>query len=423
MDRVFALVDCNAFFCACERLFRPDLMNRPVGVLSNNDGCFVSCTKELKALGVPMVAPYFKYKDVCKKNNVAIFSSNFSLYTNMSDRVMMTLHQIAPQIEIYSIDEAFLDLTGFEKGNLVEYGREIKRIVGRDTGIPVSVGIGPTKVLAKAANVYAKKHEHMGGVCSLMNKGEQDRVLKQIDIGDVWGIGRQSSRKLKMFRINTAKDLRDFQNIKILQKVFTIAGRQIQDELKGIPCFGLELENQKKKEIISSRTFGSPVYSLQSLRESVASYASLACEKLRKQDSVCSVVEVRIHTNPFKSVPQYYAADSCTMLSHTSDTRKVIKYALSILEKLYKEGYEYKRALVKLSGIKGKSHSQLSFFEREDSLKSEQLMAVMDKINKKEGSSIVRSAACGVDNKAWRMNQSRRSKRYVSGWTEIPAVG
>ena len=423
MRRVFVLVDCNAFFCACEKLFRLDLKNRPVGVLSNNDGCFVSRTQELKKLGVPMGAPYFKYKDVCHKNNVAVFSSNFSLYKNMSDRVMMTLHKFTPQIEIYSIDEAFLDLTGFENWNLVEYGREIKRIVGRDTGIPVSVGIGPTKVLAKAANAYAKKHEYMGGVCSLMDKKEQDRILKQIDIGDVWGIGRQNSKKLKMFKINTAKELRDFKNIKILQKEFTIVGRKIQDELRGIPCFELELEVQKKKEIMSSRTFGSPVYSLQSLRESVANYVSLACEKLRKQNSVCSVVEVWIRTNPFKNVSQYYAVDSHRMFSHTSDTRKVIKYAFSILEKLYKEGYEYKKALVKLSGIKGKSHSQLSFFEKGDSLKSKQLMAVMDKINRKENLSTVRSAACGVGNKAWRMNQSLKSQRYISGWTEIPTVG
>ena len=422
MNKVFALVDCNAFYCACERLFRPDLLGIPVGVLSNNDGCFVSRTVELKKLGIPMGAPYFKYKDVCEKNKVAVFSSNFGLYTNMSDRVMITLSRFTPELEIYSVDEAFLNLGGFEKRGLHEYGTEIKKIVERDTGIPVSIGIGPTKVLAKAANAYAKKEDSGEGVVSVMNRWQQDRILAQLDIEEVWGIGRGIAQRFRKLHINTAKDFRDFNNEGLIQKKTSIVGRRIQEELRGNPCFELELEAQKKKEILSSRTFGDAVYDLESLREAVSNYASVACEKLRKQRSVCSTVEVWIRTNPFKKTPQYYAVDCKHYLSHTADTRKVIKYALSVLEQLYREGYEYKKALVKLSGIRDRSSSQLSFLEQGDTEKDLSLMKAMDRINQKEGPMTLRVASCGVYDKAWKMKQSHKSPRYLSGWSQIPPV-
>ena len=423
MNKVLALVDCNAFYCACERLFRPDLLDIPVGVLSNNDGCFVSRTVELKKLGIPMGAPYFKYKDVCEKNKVAVFSSNFGLYTNMSDRVMITLSRFTPELEIYSVDEAFLNLSGFEKWGLHEYGTEIKKIVERDTGIPVSIGIGPTKVLAKAANAYAKKQDSGGGVVSVMNSWQQDKILAQLDIEDVWGIGRRFAQSFRKLHINTAKDFRDFNNDGLIWKKTSIVGRRIQEELRGNPCFELELEVQKKKEILSSRTFGDAVYDLESLREAVSNYASVACEKLRKQSSVCSSVEVRIRTNPFKKTPQYYAVDCKHYLSHTADTRKVIKYALSVLEQLYREGYEYKKALVKLSGIRDQSSTQLSFLEKWDTEKDLALMKTMDRINQKEGPMTLRVASCGVYDKAWKMKQSHKSPRYLSGWSDIPLAG
>ena len=242
MNKVFALVDCNAFYCACERLFRPDLLGIPVGVLSNNDGCFVSRTVELKKLGIPMGAPYFKYKDVCEKNKVAVFSSNFGLYTNMSDRVMITLSRFTPELEIYSVDEAFLNLSGFEKRGLHEYGTEIKEIVERDTGIQVSIGIGPTKVLAKAANAHAKKEDSGGGVVSVMNRRQQDKILAQLDIEEVWGIGRRIAQRFRKLRISTARDFRDFNNEGLIQKKHPSSAEEYRKS-----CVGILASNTKKR--------------------------------------------------------------------------------------------------------------------------------------------------------------------------------
>jgi DNA polymerase V len=422
MTKVFALVDCNSFYCSCERLFRPDLRNKPVGVLSNNDGCFVSRTKELKDLGVAMGEPYFKVKEICDKKNVAVFSANFSLYTNMSDRVMETLAKFTPEMEIYSVDEAFLDLSDFHHFDLIDYCREIKRVVERNTGIPVSIGIGPSKTLAKVANHIGKNDVSAKGVVSLMEPSARDIALAKIPVGKVWGIGKQKAMNLRLMNIKTAKQLRDYKNDALIQKQFTKVTRMTQDELRGLTCFDLSLEVDKKKEIISSRTFGQPVYDLKSLRESVANYVSLASEKLRKQDSVCSSVEVWIRTNPHKEIPQYYAVDSHKFEGQTADTKTIIKYAWQVLDKLYRHGYEYKKALVKLSGIRDKNQTQLSLFGRNDSKKSEALMKTMDLINARDGHHTIRSGGCGVDNKAWKMKQNLKSPRFVTGWTELPKV-
>lgn len=422
MQKIFALVDCNAFYCSCERLFRPDLLHRPIGVLSNNDGCFVSLTKDLKALGVEVGSPYFKFKDLCRWHQAAVFSANFSLYTNMSDRVMSTLTFCAPEIEVYSIDEAFLDLSGMAYDKLESYGHWIKKTVERQTGIPVSIGIASTKTLAKMANHLGKKEEKFKGVLALTDRQRCEDALAQTKIEDIWGIGRKTASKLRLLNIKTAKDFRDYKNDYRIQKIFTKVGRQIQDELRGIPCYTLETKVEKKKSIISSRTFGQPVYDLSSLRESVASYVSLACEKLRRQNSVCSKIEVYVRTNPFKEIEQYYGLSSSKFLSHTADTRRVIKYAWSVLDQLYKDGYEYKKALVQLSGICDQSETQTSLFEHNDDLQSQKLMAVMDAINQREGPQTIRSAACGLNNKSWRMRQENKSPRYVTGWSELPTV-
>jgi len=419
---LIALIDCNSFYCSCERLFRPDIQNKPVGVLSNNDGCFVSRTNELKALGVKMGAPYFKVKDICDKNDVQVFSANFSLYTNISSRVMATLGNFSPKMEIYSVDEAFLDLSGFNNIDLREYGKKIKKTVERNTGIPVSVGIAPTKVLAKVANHIAKKNKKTKGVVCLNSKELQDRALSQIKTNDLWGVGKQRAKRLSVYNINTAKEFRDHKNTQLIQRVLTKVGRQIQDELRGINCFELSTAVQKKKEIISSRTFGSPVYSLKALQEAIANYTSLASEKLRKQESVCSHVEVWIRTNPFKNVDQYYAAQGIKFNCHTSDTRKLIKAAFNALDKIYRPGYEYKKAAVKISHIQNRNQSQLSFFEENDTPESEELMKTMDVINERDGPNTLKVAACGVDNKAWKMKQTQKSPRFVTGWTELPKV-
>lgn len=418
-DRVFALVDCNSFYCSCERLFRPDLRLRPVGVLSNNDGCFVSRTNELKKLGVQMGAPYFQVKDICDKNKVAVFSANFSLYTNMSDRVMNTLFDFTPNLEVYSVDEAFLDLTGFDERTILDYCRTIKETVERNTGIPVGIGIARTKVLAKLANRIAKKDESTKGVYSVLLKENLEFALGRVEIGDIWGIGRQNTIKFKALGIHTAKDLRNYKNDLLIQKQFTKVGRMIQEELRGISCFPLNNETPKKKEIISSRTFGNPVYELSSIRESVACYASLACEKLRKQSSVCQEVEVYIRTNPFKEIPQYMRVDSVILDSPTCDTRKIIKAAWTALDRIFIHGYEYKKAMVKLSKIQDQNEHQISLFGGNDSDDDLKLMSVMDQVNHRDGHETLKIAACGVSKESWYMKQVYKSPRYVTGWTEL----
>ena len=418
-DKIFALVDCNSFYCSCERLFRPELLKRPVGVLSNNDGCFVSRTNELKKLGVKMGAPYFQVKNICDKNNVAVFSANFSLYTNLSDRVMNTLFQFTPNLEVYSVDEAFLDLTGFDEKTIDDYCRNIKEVVERNTGIPVGIGIGRTKVLAKLANRIAKKDERAKGVFSVLKKENLNWALERVEIEDIWGVGRQNSIKFREIGIKNARQFRDYPNTLLIQKLFTKIGRMIQDELREISCFPLNDEVPKKKEIMSSRTFGGPVFDLGSLRESIACYASLACEKLRQQQSVCQEVEIYIRTNPFKETTQYVRANSIKLDSATCDTRKIIKTAWKLLDEIYINGYEYKKAAVKLSRIQDVSEHQISLFGGHDTKEDLILMGLMDRINSRDGHETVKIAACGTNKHAWFMKQTMKSPRYLTGWNEL----
>lgn len=419
-SHVFALVDCNSFYCSCERLFRPDLSHTPVGVLSNNDGCFVSRTKELKKLNVGMGEPFFKVKELCEKNNVAVFSANFALYTNLSDRVMRVLSSFTPELEIYSVDEAFLNLSGFEHIDLDAYAREIKRKVERDTGIPVSVGVGRTKTLAKVANNIAKKSIKANGVVVLLNDEITDIALAKTPIGKVWGIGRASEAKFSLMGIRTALDLKNYKNDRLIQRRFTKVGLQTKEELEGKVRFELELVGKKKKEIMCSRTFGSSVFEIEALRESIANYVSNACMKLRRQDSVCSKLEVFARTSPHKNVPQYVGFELVKISANTSDTLKVIKYAIGAVEKLYKQGYEYKKAGIRLCGLKDSNESQLSLLEENDTQKSRKLMEVMDKINEREGDDCIRSGACGVHDFSWRMNRNYKSPRYLTGYNELP---
>ena len=367
-----------------------------------------------------MGEPYFKVKNICEFNKVAVFSANFSLYTNLSSRVMATLAQFTPELDIYSVDEAFLSLDGFAVAELADYGHKVKRIVERNVGIPVSVGIAPTKTLAKIANRMAKKNPELNGVLSLMDERQQSMVLEKTDVEDIWGVGRKNSLKLRMLGIKNAKQFRDYKNETLIQKIFTKIGRMTQDELRGIPCFALNLEQKKKNEIISSRTFGSSVYELKELREAVANYTTLASEKLRSQKSHCSCIEVYIRTNPFKESLQYNAADVHRLTTPTRDTRKLIASAWQVLDKLYRQGYEYKKALIKISRITDDDVTQLSLLDPDDDEQSKKLMDVIDRINNKEGHQAVKFAACGVDNKAWTMKQTLKSPRFVTGYSELP---
>jgi DNA polymerase V len=421
MNRVFAMVDCNSFYCSCERLFNPALHNKPVIVLSNNDGCAVARSSEAKALGIPMGAPYFKYRELCEKNNVAVFSSNFALYTNISDRVMHVLRELAQDIEVYSVDEAWLDITGITQ-NYHQYGKFIKEEVERKVGIPVGVGIAPTKTMAKLANHIAKKSERAQGVVDLTHTHLWDVALSRVKVGDIWGIGRASGEKLNALGIKTALDFANYENEVLIQRLLTKTGLQRKKELQGVRCFELELEVSKKKVIRSSRTFGSSVYEKKTLQESLANYVSSAAEKLRRQKSVCSGLCIFIRTSPFKNTPQYSAYRSVTLAVPTKDTRKLIKAAWFLLDECYKGGFEYKKAGVELHNIVDESEAQLDLFYETDTLSDETLMHVMDEVNNWEGPQTIKSMGCGVDNSAWKMLREFKSARFTSSWHELPKV-
>lgn len=421
MDKVFAMVDCNSFFCSCERLFDPSLINKPVIVLSNNDGCAIARTPEAKALGIKMGDPYFKIRELCENKNVAVFSSNFSLYTNLSERVMNVLRGFGVEVEVYSVDEAWIDITGVTDDYLA-YGRVIKETVEREVGIPVGVGIAHTKTMSKLANHIAKKSKRADGVVDLTNRDHWDAALERVEVGDIWGIGRKSAQKLNVLGIKTAFDFTQYSNEVLVQKLLTKTGLQRKKELQGIRCFNLELNPDKKKVIRSSRTFGTPVYEKIHLKEAVANYVTAACEKLRAQRSVCKSIVVFARTSPFKNVPQFYAHEGAKLEVATSDTRKLIEVAWSLVDEFYRGGFEYKKAGIELHNIIDEDQAQLNLFTACDSKEDEHLMFTIDKLNFYQGGGTVKSMACGVDNKAWKMLRDHKSPRFTTSWYELPKV-
>ncbi len=420
-NKIFALVDCNSFYCSCERVFNPALEKKPVIVLSNNDGCVIARTDEAKALGIKMGAPFFQIKNVIINHKVNVFSSNYALYGDMSRRVMNVLGEFTPDLEIYSIDEAFLDLSGFKHRNLENYAREIHAAILKQTGIPVSVGIGPTKVLAKVANQIAKKNKvKTQGVFSLMDKSIQEAVLFDFKVNDIWGIGRQSANKLNQLRIFTAKELRD-SNEYLIKKQLSLMGERIVHELRGISCIHIEQIAKAKKSICSSRSFGRPVFHLEELSEAVANHVHTVAEDLRKGKSVARLLMVFIQTNPFKMTPQYYNSATVEFSSGSSSTTKMIRQALYALKSIFREGYEYKKCGVILNDLSPKHNVQLDLFHTYDSAKDDKIMATMDQINLKEGKGMIKPAACGL-NHFWKSQSNMRSPSYTTKWTELLTV-
>lgn len=418
---MMALVDCNSFYCSCEIAFRPDLEKRPVVVLSNNDGCVVSRNQLAKDLNIKMAQPFYEIKDIIHRYGVSYFSSNFALYADLSSRIMRTLAYFSPEMEIYSIDEAFLDLSGFEHYDLRTYGQLIQDKIYKNIHIPVSIGIAPTKVLTKIANYLAKKSAKAKGVVDLSSAKFHDIALSMVPIEDVWGIGYRSASKLKILGIKNALQFRDYSNEKQIEKLLTKVGLQIKYELKGVSCLPIELFAEKKKQIISSRTFGRPVYSFIELEQAVATYITTAAEKLRSQKSVTSLLTVYIRTNPFKGGPQYYNLGSRHFFSGTWDTRKLIAAGLEILEDIYKPGFEYKKAGVMLNNINDKMENQLALFGKFDSKKDDQLMEAVDKINNRNGRGTVKIASCGIEQQ-WGMSREFKSPCYTTRWGDIPKV-
>jgi DNA polymerase V len=415
--RYFGLVDCNSFYCSCERVFRPETRGRPVIVLSNNDGCAIAFTKEAKAIGFgQMCEPYFQLKDKIKKFNVAVFSSNYTLYDDMSKRVMNVLRNYTSELEIYSVDEAFLQFEGFDHYDFWEYGREIRNDILRLTGIPVGVGISRTKVLSKVANKMAKKNS---GVWVMNTDEEIDKVLRHFPVEDIWGIGRRSASKLNMLGIKTAYEFKMFRDEKLIQRLLTKTGREIQEELRGVSCLAIE-EAEDKKNTGTSRSFGISIYDKKDLQEALAHFATHASLKLRRQNSVCYGLSVFIHTNAFKEIPQYFGEERMTFTSGTCDTLKIIRGAQELLDKIYRPGFEYKKAGVLLTHIVPKNQNQMELFT-EDLTDNEKLNKVMDTINKKYGPYTIKSAACGI-NHLWKTIADYKSSHYTTSWSELLKV-
>lgn len=418
-DKLFALVDCNNFYVSCERVFNPKLCARPVVVLSNNDGCVVARSKEAKAIGIPMGAPAFQYADLFRKHRVIVCSSNYTLYGDMSHRVMQSLRRFTPDVQVYSIDEAFLHLDHLEAEAL---SFEIKRDVLQWTGIPVSIGIAPTKTLAKAANHCAKKDAAQTGVFALIDIARQESILKSLPVQEIWGIGRQIAELLNRRGIQTAWELRNADDTWI-KKHLTIVGLRTVWELRGVSCLQLDEAVPDKKSIMSSKSFGRPVATLPELSEAVACYTSRAAEKMRRQDSVASFLQVFLTTNPHQS-EDYYANKAQVVLPQpTAYTPDLIHYAKDALASIYIPGLTYKKAGVLLGGLEPDHSFQQDLFckQGKELEKQRAIMQLMDQANKSFGRRVIRMAAEG-STQPWKMKQERRSHRFTTQWEELLTV-
>ncbi len=417
---MFALADCNSFYASCERVFRPHLQGKPVVVLSNNDGCVIARSAEAKPF-VEMGAPYFKVKDVLDKHQIEAFSSNYTLYADMSRRVMQTMMRYIPQVEVYSIDEAFLDLRALDR-DLHVFMEELREVVWQWTDIPLSIGVGPTKTLAKIANRYAKKQ---GENVWMAEKEADIRVaLEALDVSEVWGIGGRNAKKLRVRGIETAWDLRNAPEPWIL-KNFTITGLRTVRELKGEPCIPLELAIPPKKGVIVSRSFRQPIQELEDLKVKVANYASVAGEKLRKQGSQAGMIQVFLRTNSFqKRDAQYRNSHVLSFPEATNYTPDLVHYALQALEAMYRTGYRYKKAGVMLSGIiPAGSHNGHLFQGKSEKTREKQdkVSKVMDQLNQRLGRKALMVGKANFD--AFREQQSILSKRYTTSWEELWRIG
>lgn len=430
---VFALVDCNNFYCSCERLFRPDLVNRPVVVLSNNDGCVIARSNEAKALGVAMGTPYFKQKEQLARAGVAVFSSNYALYGDLSARVMQVLSTFSPVMEEYSIDECFLRLDGFAHRGLESYTHTIRQTVHQWTGIPVSVGLGPTKTLAKLASRVCKQVPSCRGVFDLTRyRGEPEainRILDTIPAGDVWGIGRRYAAQLERRGVHTARQLRDLSDDWV-RRTMTVVGLRTVMELRGVPCIKLEEAPPARRSIVSSRSFGRPVELRSEAHEAVASYMSRAAEKLRREGLLANCVSVVVRTNEHRQEDAQYANSLSSTLARATDCTPVLLHeAAALLDRIFRDGYRYKKVGVMLSGLESRHGRQGNLLDcltgdAERDATRDALMRATDAINARFGRGTLAYAAAGVPGKgAWRMRQEFRSPRYTTVWDELPVVG
>ena len=414
---MFGLIDCNNFYASCERVFNPSLNRRPVVVLSNNDGCVIARSAEAKALGIPMGEPAYKLKALIEANQVVVFSSNYVLYGDMSHRVMTTVAQFAPDMEIYSIDEAFLLFDGFENINLKEYGEIIVRTTTRNTGIPVSLGIAPTKTLAKLANKFAKKYKDYRGVCVIDTDEKREKALKLTAVGDVWGIGRQYAKKLEYYSIHTAWDFTQ-RSKSWVRHTMGVVGERTWLELKGTPCVEMD-KTTTKKSICTSRSFGERLTELSPISEAVSNFAASCAEKLRKQHSLASVIMVFIQTNPnATNLPQHCKQVVLQLPVPTNDTTELINFALRGLKAIFAEGFQFKKAGVIVSEIVPERPLQGDLFDTRNRDKFSRIMTVMDSLNASYGKQKVKIAAQGFDRK-WRLKNEKLSPCYSTKLEDV----
>ena len=411
-----ALIDCNNFYASCERIFNPRLIGKPIVVLSNNDGCIITRSAEAKELGIKMGEPYFKAKKIIDKNNVKVFSSNYSLYGDISQRVMETLARFASDVEIYSIDEAFLGLNGFENYELSKYCQYIRRTIKQWVGIPVSIGVSTTKTLSKIANNLAKKNKEYDGVCILKSWFDINEALKLTPIEDVWGIGRRLSVFLKKYKINTAYDFTQLDKGWI-RKNMGVVGEKTFLELCGVSCIELELIPSDKKSCCVSRSFSKPVEKIDDLEESVSSYGTRVAEKIREEGLVAESMSIFVLTNYFNRKEKQYSNSIKLQLPYpTNNSIKIVKRALEGIKKIYRQGYRYKKAGVILYGLtKAKQTRGLLDYDRES---SDSIMNTLDRINERYGSSTIRLASEGVD-KSWSMRRESVSPCYTTRFDDL----
>lgn len=416
---MYALVDCNNFFVSCERLFQPNLRNSPVCVLSNNDGCVVSLSNEAKLLGIQRGVPLFKIAEIVKKHNIAIFSSNYVLYGGISERVMKIIADTVKDVEIYSIDEAFIDLRSYKKMDVVPLMRSLVKKINRWTGVPISIGVAPTRTLAKVAANYAKKYKGYKQVCVIDNEEKRMKALATFEIGEVWGIGRQFRKKLLSFEVKTAYDFVQ-KNEYWVKKHFTISGVRTWKELQGISVIDMQ-EISEKQSICTSRSFGSNVTDIESLKASIAQFVVTAAQKLRKQDSVANSISVFILTNRFSMQDDYYYNIQSRVLPvATDDTAELIRYAHQLLLKLFKNNKAYKKSGVILSGITPNNSIQQNMFDNvQDRGKRTLLNKIVDDINSRNGLNSVKYAVQTSKENRWITKTSFASPNYLTNINEL----
>ena len=408
--KVFALIDCNAFYVSCERVFNPKLNNKPVVALSNNDGCIIARSKEAKALGIKMGVPLFKVKDIVERENVIVFSSNYTLYADMSRRVMNIISEFTPSIEVYSIDEAFIELTNMNV-DYESYARHMRKVILQYTGIPVSIGIASTKTLTKVANHIAKDDESLEGVCSLVKHENLDQVLEDTNVVDVWGVGRQLSKKLIANGIFNAKLLKNCEDAWV-RKMMSVNGLKTVSELREISCLDLEETSATRKSCCTTRSFGKPLINLEDIEQAVTTFARRATERIRGENLIASTVSVFLRTNPFDR-NRYYSNSSTTTLSYpTYDTVQIVKTALQLTKIIFRENYKYKKAGVLLSGFYEKGTETKDLFS-EARYRSPKLMSAVDQINERYGSDTIQIATeCQMGK--WKQKRKNCTQSYTT---------